>query len=173
MLADPATSPRGPTPTTRSRASGTTGSRTRSSTTAAPSTTGGTDVADAANELLPEVERITKPGDRLFVGPTDLRKTPYSDAYLYYMLPDLDPATYFIEMDPGVANREGSRLADDLRSADVAILSSVWNDWDEPNDARKVGPNEPNRVLRNEFCLVDTYGEDGLYELYRRCDRAD
>ncbi len=129
------------------------------------------DVARAANELLPEVERITRPGDRLFVGPTDLRKTPYSDAYLYYMLPDLDPATYFIEMDPGVANRKGSRLADDLRSADVAILSSVWNDWDEPNDARKVGPNEPNRVLRNQFCLVDTFGEDGLYELYRRCDK--
>ena len=129
------------------------------------------DVARAANELLPEVERITKPGDRLFVGPTDLRKTPYSDAYLYYLLPQLDPATYFIEMDPGVANRKGSRLADDLRSADVAILSSVWNDWDEPNDARKVGPDEPNRVLREQFCLVGKFGKDGLYELYRRCDK--
>jgi hypothetical protein len=129
------------------------------------------DAADAANEMLPVADRISKPGDRLFVGTTDLRKTPYSDAYLYYMLPDLDPATYFIEMDPGVANRKGSRLADDLRSADIAILSSLWNDWDEPNDARKVGPDEPNRVLRNEFCLVGKYGKGGLYELYRRCDK--
>ena len=70
-----------------------------------------------------------------------------------------------------VANRKGSRLADDLRSADVAILSSVWNDWDEPNDARSVVPTKPNRVLRNQFCLVGKYGEDDLYELYRRCDK--
>ena len=116
--------------------------------------------------------RISKPGDRLFVGPTDMRKTPYSDAYLYYMLPDLDPATYYIEMDPGVANDKNSRLADDLRSADIVILSSVWNDWDEPNDARKFGPNLPNEILERDFCLVQKFGRGGVYELYRRCDRS-
>jgi hypothetical protein len=131
---------------------------------------GRNDVAQAAEPLLEDADRISEPGDRLFVGPTDLRKTPYSDAYLYYMLPELTPATYFIEMDPGVANRKGSRLADDLASADVVILSSVWNDWEEPNDSRKFGPNTPNQVLERDFCLVDEYG-DGLYELYERCDR--
>jgi hypothetical protein len=125
--------------------------------------------ARAANELLPVADRISKPGDRLFVGPTDLRKTPYSDAYLYYMLPDLDPATYYIEMDPGVANDKGSRLADDLRSADTVILSSVFNDWDEPNDAREFGPNLPNEILDRDFCLVQKFGRGGVYELYRRC----
>jgi hypothetical protein len=129
------------------------------------------EAARAANELLPVADRISKPGDRLFVGPTDLRKTPYSDAYLYYMLPDLDPATYYIEMDPGVANEEGSRLADDLRSADIVILSSIWNDWDEPNDARKFGPNLPNEILQRRFCLVDEFGRGGVYELYRRCEK--
>src|SRR5947208_2273269 len=129
------------------------------------------EAARAANELLPVADRISKPGDRLFVGPTDLRKTPYSDAYLYYMLPDLDPATYYIEMDPGVANGSGSRLASDLRSADIAILSSVWNDWDEPNDARKFGSNRPNEILKRDFCLVDTFGRGGVYELYRRCNK--
>jgi hypothetical protein len=127
------------------------------------------EAARAANELLPVADRISKPGDRLFVGPTDLRKTPYSDAYLYYMLPDLDPATYYIEMDPGVANDKGSRLADDLRSADTVILSSVFNDWDEPNDARKFGPNLPNEILDRDFCLVQKFGRGGVYELYRRC----
>jgi hypothetical protein len=129
------------------------------------------DAARAANELLPVADRISKPGDRLFVGPTDLRKTPYSDAYLYYMLPDLDPATYYIEMDPGVANDENSGLADDVRSADTVILSSIWNDWDEPNDARRFGPNRPNEVLQRDFCLVDKFGRGGVYELYRRCDK--
>jgi hypothetical protein len=128
------------------------------------------DVARAAEPLLADADRITEPGDRVFVGTTDLRKTPYSDAYLYYMLHELTPATYYIEMDPGVANRDDSGLADDLASADIAILSSVWNDWEEPNDSRDFGSDEPNKVLKRDFCLVDTYG-DGLYELYERCDR--
>jgi hypothetical protein len=129
------------------------------------------EAARAANELLPVADRISKPGERLFVGPTDLRKTPYSDAYLYYMLPDLVPATYYIEMDPGVANADDSGLADDLRSADIAILSSVWNDWDEPNDARKLGSNRPNEILKRDFCLVESFGRGGVYELYRRCNK--
>lgn len=124
------------------------------------------EAAAAANKMLPVADRISKPGERLFVGPTDLRKTPYSDAYLYYMLPKLTPATYYIEMDPGVANRKGSRLESDLRSADIVILSAVWNDWDEPNDSRKFGSNRPNEVLKKRFCLVGKYR--GLYELYRR-----
>lgn len=129
------------------------------------------EAARAANELLPVADRISKPGERLFVGPTDLRKTPYSDAYLYYMLPDLDPATYYIEMDPGVANDSGSGLAEDLRSADIAILSSIWNDWDEPNNARKFGSNRPNEILKRDFCLVEKFGRGGVYELYRRCNK--
>jgi hypothetical protein len=125
------------------------------------------DRAAAANLVIAEAARISKPGDRLFVGPANLRKTPYSDAYLYYMLPALDPATYYIEMDPGVANADDSGLADDLASADIAILSSIWDDWSEPNDSRKVGSAEPEQVLARDFCLVGEYLD--RYELYRRC----
>ena len=125
------------------------------------------DVARAMPELLRDVERVSEPGDRLFVGTSDLRKTPYVDSFIYYLLPDLEPATYYIEMDPGVANREGSRLADDVRSADVVVLTSVWDAWDEPNDSRVVGSDEPNQVLRDDFCRVGTY--EGLYELLERC----
>jgi len=128
---------------------------------------GRADVQAAATKLLDDVPRVARPGSRLFVGTTDLRYTPYSDAWFYYMLPDYPPATYYIEMDPGVANAPGSGLARDLHSADIAILSSVWKDWDEPNDSRKPGSPAANRVLREHFCLVHDYG--GLYELYRRC----
>jgi len=131
------------------------------------------DAVAAVNDLLPDVERITQPGDSLFVGTGDLRKTPYSEAFLYYLLPELDPATRYIEMDPGIANAEDSGLAEELRHADVVILSSIRDDWDEPNDSRTFGPNEPNEVIKDEFCLVNSYGEGqfgrGLYELYRRC----
>jgi len=130
------------------------------------------EVATAAQDLLAEVPKVAKPGDRLFVGTTDLRKTPLSDAYLYYMLPEYPPATRYIEMDPGVANAKNSGLASDLRSAKVAILSGVWNDWNEPNDSRKLGSDTPNRVLAREFCLVGSYGVnrtgEALYELLTR-----
>ena len=125
------------------------------------------------NALLRDVERISEPGDSLFVGTGDLRKTPYSEAYLYYLMPELEPATRYIEMDPGIANDDDSGMADELRRADVVVLSSINDHWDEPNDSRKFGPNEPNEVIEDEFCLVESYGQGnfgrGLYELYRRC----
>lgn len=117
--------------------------------------------------VIAAADRIAKPGQRLFVGPVDLRKTPYSDAYLYYMFPDLVPATYYIEMDPGVANANGSRMPQDLESADIVILSAIWEDWSEPNDSRKVGSDASEQVLARDFCHVGTYLN--LYQLYRKC----
>ena len=125
------------------------------------------DRAEAANEVIAAAAKISKPGQRLFVGPADLRKTPYSDAYLYYMLPDLVPGTYYIEMDPNVANAKGSRLPRDLASSDIAILSRIWDDWSEPNGSRTVGPDDTEKVLQRDFCHVGTYLN--LYELYRKC----
>lgn len=125
------------------------------------------DVAAAAHELLADVERLTEPGDRMLVGTGDLRFTPYSDAYLYYLLPDRPPATRYIEMDPGVANDDDSGLADEVAAADLVILSKVWDDWDEPNDSRVAGSTEPNEVLDERFCEVGDYG--GLYVLYVAC----
>jgi len=124
------------------------------------------DVQAALRKLFPDITRLTKPGERLLVGPSDLRKTPYSEAFIYYFFPELRPGTYYIEMDPGVANREGSRLADDVASSDVIVLSSVWDRWDEPNDSRKVGSDRPNQVLHRLFKLHRTYG--GLYQLWVR-----
>ncbi len=123
------------------------------------------DVAAAAKQLLAKVDEVGKKGQRVLVGTTDLRKTPYSDAYLYYLLPEYRPGTYYIEMDPGVANRKGSKLAHDVATSDIVILSSVWNDWSEPNDSRKIGSDVPNQVLHRDFVEVGSYG-NGLYELW-------
>ncbi len=97
------------------------------------------DRAAAANMVIAAAARISKPGQRLFVGPVNLRKTPYSDAYLYYMLPDLVPATYYIEMDPGVANANDSRMPQDLASADIVILSNDLGRLDGAERFREVG----------------------------------
>ena len=139
------------------------------------------DVAAAANELLADVDRVTEPGQRLIVGTGDLRRTSYSEAYLYFLLPQLDPGTRYIEMDPGMANTADSGLADELRDTDVVILSTVYDDWEEPNTSTDYGSDEPNQVVAQDFCLYQSYGSRlyldgahrGLYELYLRCDDGD
>lgn len=128
-------------------------------------------ITPAAQAAVDELGRRARPGERLFVGPADLRKTPYSDAYLYHLFPELTPATRYIEMDPGIANAVGSGLAEDVASADWLILSHVWDNFDEPNDVRKLGSNAPNEVVDRDFCFIDDYGTPDItyFELYERC----
>jgi hypothetical protein len=133
------------------------------------------DAVDAVTEMLPDVERLTEPGQTLLVGPGDLSRTPYSEAFLYHLLPQLPPATRYLEMDPGVADAPDSGLADEVAAADVVILSSIRDDWDEPNASTEHGSQAPNEVLEEQFCLEGSYGEGlfgrGLYELWLRCDQ--
>ncbi len=123
----------------------------------------------ASTELVRDLDAMAQPGERLLVGPVDLRHTNYSDVVFYYLFPELEPATQFIEMDPGMANAEGSSLADDVASADWLILTRFWSGWIEPNDSRVFGPDDPNRVVEEQFCLVRSYQHD-LARLYRRCE---
>ena len=122
----------------------------------------------ASQEVIDDLDGLAEPGERLFVGPQDLRRTWYSDVVFYWMFPELDPATYFIEMDPGLANAPGSRLADDLATADWVILTSFWAGWREPNSSMDFGSDKPNRVLDRYFCPYAAY-QDGLVRLYYRC----
>lgn len=129
---------------------------------------GAPDIAPVVQRMLDEIGPQTTPGQRLFVGTADLRKTPYSDAYLYYLFPELVPATRYIEMDPGVANAPDSGLAEEVGSADWLLLSHIWDPWDEPNASKDFGPDAPNEVVRQSFCPVGDYGP--YFEVYRRCD---
>jgi hypothetical protein len=128
---------------------------------------GAADIAPVAQRMLEEVGPQMEPGERLLVGTADLRKTPYSDAYFYFLLPELVPGTRYIEMDPGIANAEDSGLADEVRSSDWLILSRVWDGWDEPNDSRLFGSDEPNQVVDELFCPVGDF--EPYFEVYRRC----
>ncbi len=126
------------------------------------------DAANASQQAIDQLDRLLTPGEKLIVGPHDLRRTWYSDVNFYYQFPELDPGTFFIEMDPGLANAPDSPLADELRQTDWVILTRFWDGWYEPNSAMEYGSNEPNEVIEEEFCLVGSY-EGGLVELYRRC----
>ena len=122
----------------------------------------------ASQQVINDLDGLARPGDRLFVGPADLSRTWYSDAVFYWLFPEMEPATYFIEMDPGLANAEDSRLADDLATADFVILTSFWAGWREPNASMDFGSPEPNEVLAEHFCQYREY-QDGLVRLYYRC----
>ncbi len=124
--------------------------------------------AIALQQAVDDLAAMAEPGERLVVGPLDLRRTWYSDAVVYWMFPELEPATYFIEMDPGVANKEDSGLAADVASADWAVLTGFWAGWYEPNSSIEYGSDAPNEVIRDHFCEAGSY-EDGLVMLYRRC----
>jgi 4-amino-4-deoxy-L-arabinose transferase-like glycosyltransferase len=122
----------------------------------------------ASRDVIADLDRLSKPGERLLVGPSDLRRTWYSDAFFYYLFPELTPSTYFIEMDPGLANAEGSPLASEVASSDWIILTGFWDGWREPNSSMDFGSDEPNQVLHENFCEVNSY-QDGLVRLYHRC----
>lgn len=44
----------------------------------------------------------------------------------------------------------------------------MWSEWIEPNDSIVFGPDTPNVVVEEQFCLIGTYEHD-LIRLYRRC----
>jgi hypothetical protein len=118
-----------------------------------------------ASRLLDRIEELSAPGESLFIGPGDLRRTNCNDTFLYYMLPQLRPATYFLEMNPFSANRPGSRLAEDVKDADWLVLNREFDFWNEPNRSREFQSDLPNQMVKEHFEAV---GEFGNYLLFHR-----
>ena len=116
-------------------------------------------------KVLQFLDANSKPGERLFVGPGDLRRAFANDVFVYHLLPWLTPATYFLEMNPFSANRPNSRLASDIASADWVVLNSAWDHPREHNLSSQNGPDEPNAVVRDHFELR---GQIGPFRVYYR-----
>ena len=126
---------------------------------------GAVDRTRAANEIVAALAHFAAPGQRLFVGPADLRRTNYNNTFFYHLLPQLVPATYFLEMNPLSANRPDSRLAADVQSADWLLLDRILDTWNEPNRSAEFGSDSANVIVRDHFELVK---EVDNYLLYRR-----
>jgi hypothetical protein len=104
-----------------------------------------------------------RPGQRLYVGPHDLRFAEYDDAFLYYLLPQLTPASIYLEDNPGTVNGPRHDLSADLRRADFLVLNSAH---DLPNpDPADAGSAEPNRIVERDFCPLL---QAGTFELFAR-----
>jgi hypothetical protein len=115
-------------------------------------------------KMLDRLDALASPGDRLFVGPADLRRTNRNDTFIYHMMPHLRPSTYFLEMNPRSANRPNSRLTADVASADWLVLDHVLDVWTEKNESIKFASDRPMRVIQQQFELCGRYGPWDLYQ---------
>ena len=123
--------------------------------------------AHSIEQLLGAVEHDVAPGSRVIVGNTDMRRVPYNDTFLYYLLPRYTPGTASMEFEPGLTNRPGTTLTKEMQLADAFIASDRWLSWDEPNDAMKPGDPGPAQALHDDFCLKADFGNG--YKLFVRC----
>ncbi len=124
-------------------------------------------LARSIDNLLQAVERDVKPGSRIIVGNTDMRRVPYNDTFLYYLLPRYLPGTASMEFEPGLTNRTGTTLTGEMERADAFIASDRWLTWNEPNDSMKPGDPGPAEVLHRDFCLKRDFGNG--FSLFLRC----
>ena len=90
----------------------------------------------------------------MFVGPVDLTRTNYGDTFLYFLLPDVVPASRHLEMNPGLANRQGGNLAVELATADLLVLTDRFDGWSEPNASVLQGDMAATAVVAGRFCDV-------------------
>jgi hypothetical protein len=123
--------------------------------------------AESIEHIISDLQRASSAGEVVFVGPRDLRRTNYLETFIYFLVPELRPGSFFLEMNPGTANRSGSSLASEVAHADFLVLSSRYDKWNEPNASSDYGSAEPNRVVARDFCLRTEHGQ---YQLYGRCE---
>ncbi|MDX6487652.1 MAG: hypothetical protein QOK13_267 [Gaiellaceae bacterium] len=116
-------------------------------------------IVDAAGAAAPA-------GSKLFVGPRDLRRTNYADTYIYFLLPEFEPASFYVELEPGTLNQTATRSVSELARADVLILTSRHDDWHEPNASIRFRSAAPNRYVATHFCAR---AHSGTYTLLVRC----
>lgn len=105
------------------------------------------------------------PGASLFVGSTDMSTVSLSRILVYYLTPELHPRAYYLELAVGVSERAGSGLVQDVRNADVLLLTRMPDGLMQelyPHLPR--GSGEANRAVAADFCRVAETGWGVIYE---------
>ena len=118
-----------------------------------------------AAQTLEVIDSIAEPGDRIVVGSDDLLRTFYNDTYLYHLLPELDPGTYYLTMAPGTANGDESKLPEDVAEADVVVIGTLPS-YEQLLPRSEIGNPEAQQVLEEHFCLRDNFF---IHLIYERC----
>jgi hypothetical protein len=121
--------------------------------------------AEEAAATLAVIDELTDPGDRLVVGSDDLIRTFYNDTYLYHLLPELEPGTYYLTMAPGTANGDDSRLPEEVAAAEVVVLGTLPS-YEQLLPNSELGSTEATEVLARHFCLRESLF---VHLIYERC----
>ena len=64
-------------------------------------------LARETGDLLDKITSLASPGQRVFVGPADLRRTNYNDTFLYHLLPQLNPSDVLLGNEPALGQSAG------------------------------------------------------------------
>ena len=118
---------------------------------------------DDIEGILTALDAAAAPGDTVFVGPLRLARTNYSDTFLYHLMPEYEPGSYHLQMNPGLANRPGGRLADDVAASDWLVLTDKFDGWTEPNASVNDGDLRADAVVESSFCPIETVGHTTLF----------
>lgn len=126
--------------------------------------------AAAAQGVVDFLSEHARPGERLVCGPADLSFAPATDTFFYHLLyPVLIPGTYFLEFNPGSANRVGTRLADDVLDADWIIQNAYYRVAAELDPDTRRGDHRAQTIVETRFRPVAVFG---AYRVLRRSDSA-
>ena len=90
---------------------------------------------------------------------------------LYFLFPELRADAYYLELPIGVSAAVGRRMAEDIRGADVLVLSHFPEDVARRlNPYVPLGPSDPNDMVRSDFCPAGAVA--GL-RIMVRCPKAE
>ncbi len=116
--------------------------------------------------VLDWLDTHVRPGQKLFVGPADLRWAFSTPTELYFLTPRLRPAGFYLELGPGDDTPVFThRLMDDLHRADVLVLDDLSlpfyreQIWPEA----RAGSALPNTFVRRHFHAVY---QTGAYSIW-------
>ena len=102
--------------------------------------------------VLNYINDHSQPGEKLFVGPGDLRRTYFNDLHLYHLLmPRLVPSGYFLELNPLLTNSETSGIDRQIADSHWVILNEIYDRYHEANRSSELGSEKPNLVLKAQF----------------------
>jgi hypothetical protein len=105
------------------------------------------------------------PGGSLFVGSMDMSRDSVTFVLVYHLVPELRPRAYLLDLTGGMSSRVGSGLTEDLRRADVLLLTPLQDGLMQRLSPYAVpGSDEANAVVREEFCRVAETGWGMIYE---------
>jgi hypothetical protein len=109
--------------------------------------------------LIAATQARAPANSKVFVGPRDLSLPAGGDLILYHLLPEYSADSYFLEFPPGLVERPGSALVNDIQSADVLLLTQPSSRQSAqalfPRMAR--GDELANNVVANGFCARYTF----------------